>query len=300
MELRQLKYFLKAKELLNFTAAAEALNISQSTLSQQIKQLEDEINVPLFNRIGKRIMLTEAGNLFSEYAAQSVNRANDGLVLMKDLSLLQTGRLFIGVTYALRNLLTKALIIFSERYPNIKINVIFGTTRELIDKLDHTDLDCILTFRNESESSSFNYQPLFSSPMTLVVSKNSILAKKKSITINEILKVPLALPDSGYSTTYFIKKILESKNIEPNISVEINDIPTLLELVKTNNWNTILTAISVNDPELVTIPITGKNMLREATVISLKEAYQKRSMQEFLGILANILPAQASSNPLKK
>ena len=77
MELRQLKYFLKAKELLNFTEAARALNISQSTLSQQIKQLEDELNVPLFNRIGKRITLTEAGNLFSEYALQSINRANE-------------------------------------------------------------------------------------------------------------------------------------------------------------------------------------------------------------------------------
>jgi LysR family cyn operon transcriptional activator len=60
MELRQLKYFLKAKELLNFTEAAEQLNISQSTLSQQIKQLEDELDIPLFNRIGKRVTLTEA------------------------------------------------------------------------------------------------------------------------------------------------------------------------------------------------------------------------------------------------
>jgi LysR family cyn operon transcriptional activator len=61
MELRQLRYFLKAKELLNFTEAANALNISQSTLSQQIKQLEDELQISLFNRIGKRITLTEAG-----------------------------------------------------------------------------------------------------------------------------------------------------------------------------------------------------------------------------------------------
>ena len=57
MELRQLRYFIKAKELLNFTEAARILNISQSTLSQQIKQLEDELGVLLFNRIGKRIIL---------------------------------------------------------------------------------------------------------------------------------------------------------------------------------------------------------------------------------------------------
>lgn len=114
MELRQLKYFLKAKELLNFTEAASALFISQSTLSQQIKQLEDELQVPLFNRIGKRITLTEAGDLFSVYAQQSVNKATDGFELLKDLNNLETGKVAIGVTYALRHVVTKALIVFSS------------------------------------------------------------------------------------------------------------------------------------------------------------------------------------------
>ena len=107
MELRQLRYFLKAKELLNFTEAATTLNISQSTLSQQIKQLEDELSVPLFNRIGKRITLTEAGDLFSEYALQSINRANEGLLLLKDIKNLNTGRITIGVIYYMRILFSK-------------------------------------------------------------------------------------------------------------------------------------------------------------------------------------------------
>ena len=92
MELRQIKYFLKAKELLNFTEAAKILNISQSTLSQQVKQLENELDVPLFNRIGKRIVLTEAGELFSEYARQSLNKSNEGLLLLKDLNNINTGK----------------------------------------------------------------------------------------------------------------------------------------------------------------------------------------------------------------
>src|SRR5262249_25691737 len=86
MELRQLRYFTKAKDLLNFTEAAKALNISQSTLSQQIKQLEAELGIQLFNRIGKRIMLTEAGEMFSEYALQSIDKANQGLLLLADLN----------------------------------------------------------------------------------------------------------------------------------------------------------------------------------------------------------------------
>ena len=71
MELRQLKYFVRSAELLNFTEAANDLFISQSTLSQQIKQLEDELDMLLFDRVGKRVRLTEAGNLFLTYARQS-------------------------------------------------------------------------------------------------------------------------------------------------------------------------------------------------------------------------------------
>lgn len=85
MELRQLRYFLKAKELMNFTEAANALHISQSTLSQQIKQLETEIDTPLFNRIGKRIQLTEAGNIFADFAKKSVRSSEESLLAMHDL-----------------------------------------------------------------------------------------------------------------------------------------------------------------------------------------------------------------------
>lgn len=284
MELRQLKYFLKAKELLNFTEASNHLNISQSTLSQQIKQLEEEIGIPLFNRIGKRITLTEAGLLFSEFAFQSVQKSNEGLMMMKDLNELNSGSLSIGITYALRHLLTKALIAFSRQYPKIKINIVFGTTSELIEKLNTTELDFILTFK-ESDESDYDYRSLFFSPMTLVVAKDSEFSKLSSIALKDIMKLPLALPAKGYSTIQFIKGILKKEKLEPNVLIEINDIPTLLELIKTGNWNTILTQVSVGDPDLATIKIKGKNMLREATIISLKNMYQKKSVkifQEFL------------------
>jgi len=288
MELRQLKYFLKAKEFLNFTEAANTLNISQSTLSQQIKQLEDELNIPLFNRIGKRITLTEAGELFAEYASQSVNRANDGFQLLKDLNNLNTGTLSIGVTYALRNSLTQTLITFSEKYPKIFVQIVFGTSDELIEKLNRFELDFILTFNETTTEKHLKYQLLFSSPMTLVVSKKSHLSGKSSITLNEIVQLPLAMASRGYSTIQFMNEVFTNNNLQPNISIEINDIPTLLELVKTGNWHTILTEASLNDNDLFTIPIKGKNMTRNAMIISLKDAYEKKAVKKFYELLTGI------------
>ncbi len=285
MELRQLKYFLKAKDLLNFTEAAKALNISQSTLSQQIKQLEEELNVPLFNRIGKRIVLTEAGAMFSEYALQSLNKANEGLVLLKDLNNVNTGKICIGVIYSMRIPFAKALIQFSRQYPNIKVQVVFGTTKDLLEKLNSHHFDFILSFQEKAKLPHLKYQNVLSSRMVLVTAKKSPLANKSSISLKEVAQLPLALPFAGYSTIQFFVDSFNQKNLEPNICMEINDIPTLFEVVKTGHWHTILSETSVNDPQVVGIPIEGKNMKRTIMIISLKEAYEKKAVKKFYELL---------------
>jgi LysR family cyn operon transcriptional activator len=129
MELRQLKYFIKAAELQNFTNAADALYITQSTLSQQIRQLEDELGLPLFDRIAKRVRLTEAGNAFLPYAKKTMQDAEDGKVMLRDLMDLKSGILNIGSTYGLTNLLTDAISDFSQQYPQVKLIISFGTTQ---------------------------------------------------------------------------------------------------------------------------------------------------------------------------
>jgi LysR family transcriptional regulator, cyn operon transcriptional activator len=285
MELRQLKYFLKAKELLNFTEAATALNISQSTLSQQIKQLEDELSVPLFNRIGKRITLTEAGNLFGEYALQSINRANEGLLLLRDLKNLNTGKITIGVIYSMRILFAKILVQFASQYPNIKIQVVFGTTKDLLERLNLHHFDFILTFHEELREPHLKYQTLLKANMVLVTAKGSSLAQKATISLNEVAELPLALPFSGNNSIQFFEESFGQKNLVPNICMEINDIPTLFEIVKTGHWHTILSETSVNDPDVVGIPIDGKNMRRTIMIISLREAYEKKAVTKFYEML---------------
>ncbi len=288
MELRQLKYFIKAKELLNFTEAARVLNISQSTLSQQIKQLEDELGVLLFNRIGKRVILTEAAEMFSEYALQSIDKANQGLLLLKDLNELNTGKITIGVIYSMRIPFAKALIQFAKQYPRINVQVVFGTTKDLLEQLNLHHFDFVLAFYEKVKHPRFKYQTLLTSNMVLVTAKRSPLASKSSISLKDVAKLPLALPFNGYSTVQFFIESFGQKKLEPNICMEINDIPTLFEIVKTGHWHTILSETSVNDPHVAGIPIEGKNMRRTIVIVSLKEAYEKKAVKKFWEILGKI------------
>ncbi|WP_293304287.1 LysR substrate-binding domain-containing protein [Pedobacter sp. UBA5917] len=288
MELRQLRYFIKAKELQNFTEAAAQLFISQSTLSQQIKQLEDELGTPLFNRIGKHIYTTEAGNLFYSYALQCLNKANDGYQLLKDLSKLQTGTLVIGTSYGLRHILTPALVKFHQKYPKVVIQVLFGTSSEMIDRLCRFELDIVMTFDEVESRKELKYRPLFESTLGFIVTKDSPLAKKKSISLQEIKQLKLALPAKGFSTRNFVDEIFVQHQITPQVSLEINDIPTLLELVGTGHWNTILTNTSVsNQSHLVSVPISKVKNPQHAVLISLTDVYEKQAVKAFLKILSD-------------
>lgn len=280
MELRQLKYFIKAAEMQNFTGASGALFITQSTLSQQIKQLEDELGIPLFDRIAKRVRLTEAGKTFLPYAIKTVKDASDGKDMLKDLMNLHTGTLTVGVTYGLTSLLTKAIIDFSQKYPKIKIEIVFGTTQDLLEKLDHSLIDMMLSFSQEEKSGSYRTQRLFSSCLALIVHASHLLAAEKQISIKQLDKLPLILPSGGFSIRNYLDLLLSRHNLQPEIQMEINDINMLLQLVDSSQWVTILMGSSIfNHPDLKAVKITGDGMTRLATITWPVSSYCKRSAQ---------------------
>ena len=282
MELRQLRYFIRSAELLNFTEAANVLFISQSTLSQQIKQLEDELDILLFDRIGKRVRLTEAGYLFLEYARQSVLVAANGKEVMEDLKGLKTGTLNIGATYGLSNLLTSTIVQFSKKHPEIKITVEFGTSEDLLEKLKYAKVDFILSFLQLPENDQFLSQSLFESSLSLIVHPFNPVSEKESISLKELELIPLALPAKGFNTRHFLDETFAKNKITPSVKVELNDINTLLQLVETGNWATILTVASVSDRQtLKIIPIKGINIIRKASITWLNGSYQKKAALVF-------------------
>ena len=286
MELRQLKYFIKAAELQNFTDAAGLLFITQSTLSQQIKQLEDELRLPLFDRIAKRVRLTEAGKTFLPYARKTVKDAEDGREMLKDLMNLHTGTLTIGVTYGLTDLLTKGVMDFAEQFPGVHLQIGFGTTQDLLFKLDEGKLDLMLSFYQDGKTSNYLVERLFSSCMAVIVHQSHPLADKKQIGIKQLDGLPLLLPSAGYSIRNYLDQVLTKHQVSPDIRMEVNDIPTLLQLVGSGRWATVLMGSSVfNNPELKVIKITGEGMTRFGSVTWPNGAYRKKAASMLCDLL---------------
>ena len=146
MELRQLKYFVKAAETLNFSDAAKALCITQSTLSQQIRQLEQDMSTPLFLRNSHTVTLTEAGSELLPYARRTLHAANACADRLHDLQQLLAGTLNIGVTFTFSPILTETLIDFMKEYPAVKLNIFYLPMAELMQKLMRREVDFVLAF----------------------------------------------------------------------------------------------------------------------------------------------------------
>lgn len=125
MEIRQMENFIAVCEELHFTRAAEKLGISQPTLSQQIRALEDELGVPLFDRVGKKIVMTQAGNLFLEHCVQMIRHLQNTQDALAEFRNDQRGRLVIGVLPSdLDYRLTPLLVNFHARFPKVQLKVI--------------------------------------------------------------------------------------------------------------------------------------------------------------------------------
>ena len=163
---------------------------------------------------------------------------------------------------------------------------LFGTSDELLEHLHAAQLDFVLTFQEEAWSDQLAQQLLFESPLALVVNLSSPFANRTSMSLDEIGGLRLALPVQGYSTRQFIDKAFATHRIEPTIAIEINDIPTLFQLVRTGYWHTILTMATVEgEAELKAIPIMGEGMNRQAWVVWLNKTYRKQAGVRFCELL---------------
>ncbi len=288
MELRHLKYFVKSAEYLNFSVAAKHLFITQSTLSQQIKQLEFELGFELFRRNSRHISLTEAGEEFLPFARKTILDAEDGVQRLYDLQHVKTGVLRVGVTYSLSTVLTEGLISFMKAFPGIKLEIFYKTVDELLLLLREHKVDFVLSYKPLSGASDIDSVPLFENTLALVVSKEHPLSSRKTISLQELSAKPLVLPSKGLQARTMLDKLLEGKGVDLQYKLELNETNILLQLVATGNFATILSTSAVfGKTRFKAIQLEEDGNVMEASLLRLKGTYQKNAAKEFIDILMN-------------
>lgn len=286
MELRQLKYFVKSAEYLNFSEAAKHLFITQSTLSQQIKQLECELGFTLFLRNSRHISLTEAGEEFLPFAQRTIQDAEDSVQRLNDLQNVKTGTLRVGVTYSLSTVLTEGLMRFMHEYPGIKLEICYKTMAELLELLHARKLDFVLSYKPLKDSPEIEAMPLFDNTLAVVVDNEHPLALCSKVTLDALQNCNLVLPSVGLQARSMLDRLMEGKDFALSSKLELNETNILLQVVATGNYATILSTSAVfGNTRFKAVPIDEPGNVMQASLLSLRGAYQKASAREFIKIL---------------
>ncbi len=286
MELRQLKYFVKSAEYLNFSVAAKHLYITQSTLSQQIKQLEFELGLELFLRNSRHISLTEAGEEFLPFARKTIQDAEDGVQRLHDLQHVKAGKLRVGVTYSLSTVLTEGVLEFMKVFPEIKLEVCYKTVNELLVLLKERELDFVLSYKPLFDAPDVESKPLFENALALVVSKEHHLVSRSKIGLHELADVPLVLPSPDLQARMMLERLVAGKGVELKSRLELNETNILLQMVSAGSYSTILSTSAVfGNSRFRAIPIDDPANVMEASLLRLKGSYEKAAAKEFVKIL---------------
>ncbi len=287
MELRQLKYFLKTAETLSFSKASKQLFVSQSALSQQIQQLEQELNIQLFQRNSHSVRLTEAGEELLPLARRTLQTADACFDRIHDLRNLLTGTLNIGVTYSFSPILTETLLAFMRRYPQVKLNVWYKSMEDLMEALHHRDLDFVLAFKPTVRYDDIESHVLFDNQLAAIVSVNHPLAQRKSVSLEELGRYDIALPATGTQARSAFDLVRAKYLCNLNIRIELNEVNILLKLVKQSQLVTILSESTVQNEEGVrAVPIDSPDNEMTGCVHMLSNVYRKHSMCEFIRMLS--------------
>ncbi len=286
MELRQLKYFVRTAQTLNFSEAARSLYVSQSTLSQQIKSLENELGAILFQRDSHSASLTQSGAMLLPLAIQTIQDAEACKVQVNDLQEMLTGELNVGVTYSFSHILTETVKKFAGEYPGVKLNIFYRNMEELMEALRHREVDLVLAFKpgqsyNEIESSS-----LFSDKLAVIMRKDHPLAGRKSISLEELDRYRLAIPAKGLQARNALEEYICIEHSGLNVCLEINEANILLDIVQDNNLLTMLSEASIRGRDLLkAVPLDFPDNRMQGCVHTLKRVFHKRSAEVFVKML---------------
>lgn len=240
IELRQLEYFLAVCEELHFTRAAEKLNISQPSLSQQIKNLEFAAGMPLFDRLGRKIALTAAGKILKTHSHRMFFELEQAHAAISDLNGLEKGRLTVGSLKTVSHyLLPPAIIRFRQSYPNIELSVLGMRTDNILQGLYENELDLGITFL-PVEGNELKSVRLFTEELVLAVPNDHSFAMQDEVEMQALADVPLILFPRGYFLRMKIDQYLADLGIKADSTLELTTLESLVQMVIAGLGATIL------------------------------------------------------------
>lgn len=221
---RQLKVFSAVAKHNGFTRAAEELHLTQPAVSMQVKQLEEHVGLPLFEQVGKKIFLTEAGREMYHYAREIARQLKEAEEVVEALKGVHRGRLDISVASTANHFGTKLLAAFSHKYPSITIKLDVTNRESLLSQLANNEKDLVIMGKPPS-SMELEAKPFMENPLVVVAHADHPWAKEKNIDPERMRDRKFVVRERGSGTRQLMERFFESHDIpfEPGMEMTGNE-----------------------------------------------------------------------------
>lgn len=286
MEIRQLRYFLEIAQTEHLTQSAQNLFVTQSTLSHGLRQLEQELDVTLFDRLGRGLKLSQAGAEFRVYATRALKEIEAGRMALADLSGLQSGKLTVGAFPTFLNTVVPVTVAsFSQSHPRVMVEVRDLRAGPIEEQLLRGELDLGIAF-HPTEHKEIETEPLFDERMLLVVRPGHPLARRRSLAMKELAGVPLALLSHSFATRRLIDANMRQAGVAPTVRVEMESVEALLGVCRYSDLASIVPERAARQaPDLHAIALTEPQMVRHAGILWRRGASRSAAAREFAALL---------------
>lgn len=291
MELRNLITFIHVAELGSFTKAAQQLGYSQSTISFQIKQLEDELGCLLFERVNHTITLTERGHELVSYAHQIRTLLEEYKETLEEEKECRGHIHIVTPDSVCDAMISRNYIDFHNKYPLISVKFTTADTSIMFDMLDHNEADFIITL--DSHSYHKDYVIATEEPLSMhfVSNVNSKFANAKSLSINDIINEPFILTEYGQGYRKVFDKELAKKSLEITPILEIGRTDMITSLIAQGNMISFLpdfvTQDMINSGRLCYLDVCDMNIDIWKQLIYHKNKWMSKSLKTFIEYIKN-------------
>jgi LysR family hydrogen peroxide-inducible transcriptional activator len=285
MELHQLRYFVAVARAGSFSRAAERCHVSQPSLSQQIGKLEGRLKQRLFDRLGRRVSLTEAGRLLLDRAEAILAAVDDAERRMRDGANLEGARLAVGaIPTVAPYLLPPVLKRFLRRHPGVDLTVHEDVTRRLVETTAAGDLDlAVLALPVADER--LQAEPLLTEPLLLALPPRHRLGKRRRVAVEDLAEERFILLDEMHCLGEQVLSFCRANGCQPRIACRSAQLATVQKLIALGQGVSLLPAMARKaDPGNARSyrPLAGGRPTRTLAAVWHRHRYHSLAAERFL------------------
>ncbi|MDG0814344.1 LysR family transcriptional regulator [Cohnella rhizosphaerae] len=292
MELKQLQYFMAVCEELHFSRAAERMGVSAPNISQQIRALEEELGMLLFDRVGRKIVLTDAGAILREHGSAALGQLRQASDAIADLKHKQGGALSIGVLPGDADLLFNALLLdFHRAYPQVSVSLLetMKVTEQVLDR----SLDIGVTISPVADE-RLTAIPLFREEFALAVDSRHPLAAESAVPLAKLASLRLVLFPGDHQCRRLLEQCCGEQGFRVQPHMEATTLVTLLRMVEQGIGACVLPRLlleNLDRPDIRTLRLIQPTPSQDICLVYRSDRYVGYAMRTFIKTLRHSIEA---------